>query len=448
MPPSIFLSYASEDRVAARRLRDALTDAGLEVWYDEDELAGGDAWDQKIRRQIRECTYFMPLISAATERRREGYFRREWRLATERTLDMADDLLFLLPIAIDNTRDDVARVPDKFREVQWLRCPAGEPTPAFDALAQRLLAGDATPPPVPRAADRSRRRGAASKHADGPLAMPPFPSPRPDHRLRYFAEVFWWAISAILLLYRRLPRFLRWLVLVWVCLTLFSALSRDDRPDRKPAPREDKTTTASSPVPASPPSINPTDANDPTGAVVTGVSGVTDPETLRQLQEVANELERSAAANPGSLGSGLARLGSKFVRDLTQVGPARGPHRLVVPKFDRLTTDAETAALLEPVFNSLFGRLAVSLGTDLGLLAAEEPLTDEAALARAAASRDRFILLGRGERDAAGAVTLRLRLLAVADAREIWAGDYALADRPADEIAQTVADAVNTILPP
>src|SRR5215475_6477571 len=86
--PSVFLSYASEDRQAAQALRDALPTFGLEVWYDESALLGGDAWDQKIRRQIRECDYFMPVISAQTEARPEGYFRREWRLAVERTLDM------------------------------------------------------------------------------------------------------------------------------------------------------------------------------------------------------------------------------------------------------------------------------------------------------------------------------------------------------------------------
>ncbi len=88
---SVFLSYASEDRQAAQLLRDALPGYGLDVWYDESEIGGGEAWDQKIRRQIRECDYFMALVSAQTEARHEGYFRREWRLAVERTLDMADD---------------------------------------------------------------------------------------------------------------------------------------------------------------------------------------------------------------------------------------------------------------------------------------------------------------------------------------------------------------------
>src|SRR5258707_8240906 len=79
--PTVFLSYASADREAARVLKDALPTLGLEVWYDESDLGGGEIWDQKIRKQIRECNFFMPLISAQTEARHEGYFRREWRVA-------------------------------------------------------------------------------------------------------------------------------------------------------------------------------------------------------------------------------------------------------------------------------------------------------------------------------------------------------------------------------
>lgn len=139
--PSVFLSYASEDRAAVRRLRDALEAAGVDAWYDENELTGGDAWDTKIRRQIRECTYFMPVISARASARLEGYFRREWRFALERMLDMADDVVFLLPIVIDEAQESSARVPEKFLTVQWLRVPDGDATKAFRDLARRLAAG-------------------------------------------------------------------------------------------------------------------------------------------------------------------------------------------------------------------------------------------------------------------------------------------------------------------
>ena len=46
---AIFISYAREDAVAADRIAEALRSHGLEVWFDQDELRGGEAWDQKIR---------------------------------------------------------------------------------------------------------------------------------------------------------------------------------------------------------------------------------------------------------------------------------------------------------------------------------------------------------------------------------------------------------------
>ena len=49
---AVFLSYASQDAAAARRICDALRAAGVEVWFDQSELRGGDAWDQNIRKQI------------------------------------------------------------------------------------------------------------------------------------------------------------------------------------------------------------------------------------------------------------------------------------------------------------------------------------------------------------------------------------------------------------
>jgi hypothetical protein len=84
--------------------------AGIEASFDQRELRGGDAWDQKIRREIRDCALFMPVISAKTQGRLEGYFRREWKFAAARTHDMADYKPFLVPVVIDGTQDQEARV--------------------------------------------------------------------------------------------------------------------------------------------------------------------------------------------------------------------------------------------------------------------------------------------------------------------------------------------------
>ena len=81
---AVFLSYASQDGEAAGRICEALRAAGIEVWFDQNDLRGGDAWDAAIRRQVKECTLFVALISANTEVRSEGYLRREWNLAVSR----------------------------------------------------------------------------------------------------------------------------------------------------------------------------------------------------------------------------------------------------------------------------------------------------------------------------------------------------------------------------
>ncbi|HEY2807416.1 MAG TPA: TIR domain-containing protein [Steroidobacteraceae bacterium] len=139
---AVFLSYASQDAQAAQHIAEALRNAGVEVWFDQSELRGGDAWDRKIREQIQDCRLFIPVISANSELRDEGYFRREWSLAVDRTRDMAHKRAFLVPVVIDDTPERGASVPDKFHELQWTRLPAGETPRAFVERVQGLLVPD------------------------------------------------------------------------------------------------------------------------------------------------------------------------------------------------------------------------------------------------------------------------------------------------------------------
>ena len=140
---AVFLSYAREDTDAARRVAEALRSQGVEVWFDQEGgLEHGDEWDRKIRHQIKECALFLPVISANTQARREGYFRIEWDLAAERAQGIAHGVPFILPVVIDTTNEPGALVPDRFRKVQWTRLPAGETPAAFVARVQKLLGGE------------------------------------------------------------------------------------------------------------------------------------------------------------------------------------------------------------------------------------------------------------------------------------------------------------------
>jgi tetratricopeptide (TPR) repeat protein len=183
MPGAVFLSYASQDADGVRRLCETLRAAGVEVWFDQEGgLEHGDEWDAKIRRQIKECVLFVPVISATTQGRPEGYFRLEWELAAERAMSIASGVPFILPVVIDATREPDALVPDRFRKVQWMRLPGGVVSPEAQARFLKLWSqrsgalqppstreGEAGRTPLARAA--SKRRGIVSALAVAAIAL-------------------------------------------------------------------------------------------------------------------------------------------------------------------------------------------------------------------------------------------------------------------------------------
>ncbi len=176
---AVFLSYSSQDADVARRVSRALRDAGVEVWLDESELRGGDAWDAAIKHQIKACALFIPIISEHSQARAEGYFRLEWKLAVDRSHLMAADRPFLLPVVVDDTLEASARVPDRFRDVQWTRLAKGEPTPAFVIHVQRLLAAahaTAAHDPGPGSRHSSQEKSASDAGVVQHVAQQPGPS--------------------------------------------------------------------------------------------------------------------------------------------------------------------------------------------------------------------------------------------------------------------------------
>ena len=135
----IFLSYAKEDVEVVSRISDALAALGLDVWFDKERLEAGDGYDHKIKRNIKTCSLFIPIISATTQNRREGYFRREWKLAEERSFGIADTVAFILPVVIDDVDAYNGLVPESFQRAQWTSLPSGELSPEFELRLVKLV---------------------------------------------------------------------------------------------------------------------------------------------------------------------------------------------------------------------------------------------------------------------------------------------------------------------
>jgi hypothetical protein len=136
---AVFISYAREDLPAVQRLKAGLDAAGIRTWFDLDRLEGGDDYDRKIQRNIARCSYFIPVISSTTERRLEGYFRREWSYAIDRSRNIAEGALFVVPVCVDDTDVVHAHVPDKFKALHITRLPHGEVTSEFTRHLQDFL---------------------------------------------------------------------------------------------------------------------------------------------------------------------------------------------------------------------------------------------------------------------------------------------------------------------
>jgi TolB-like protein len=399
LPLTVFLSYASEDRKAAQAIRDALPAYGLEVWYDESALDGGDVWDQKIRRQIRECDFFMPLISAQTEARPEGYFRREWRLAVERTLDMADDHTFLLPVVIDGTAEAGARVPDKFLTVQWIRLPGGQPTPALEALCRRLVSGQALgPPPRKKAPDAPARLPAPAPSS----VYPELPREEPGQRLRFWVQVLGWSCQSAWTFFSRFPRWIRILAGVWLFIAL---LSRGCTPSER---HHEKVAAA------------------PAKSVA---------ETA-----VGDSQDNLSTADVSKLGAQIAREFSE------QAGVKLAAHSalLVIP-FGAPSGDPAAQKLAESTFVQTYGKVAISHHGHVDLV--NEPLSSldsSAAAARGRAHHSNYVLFGAVDSQA-GPPSLIVKIVAVADGAVLWSHAYPSAGADPAKIATDVDSKVQSL---
>jgi TolB-like protein len=398
-PPTVFLSYASADRESARVLKDALPTFGLEVWYDESELGGGELWDQKIRKQIRDCDYFMPLISAQTEARHEGYFRREWRLAVERTLDMADDHPFLLPVVIDDTNQAGARVPEKFFSIQWLRIPGGKPTPALEALCRRLVSGEAAAPkPAAGPSGRGAKRGAVK----APAQYPEMPAQGTGSKTQYWLHVFVWACRSAWVFFNQLPRWVRSLVYIWLFIVLLSrgCSSNDEHEARK---------------------LTPAKAD--------------------KLNAISDKYHGSFDKNDISkLATQIARIAS----DDEAATPTERSPLLAIP-FVAPAGDTEAAKLADSVFALVYGKIAISHHGDVGLSKEADSCGDlKSAVERGRSNHSNYVLCGAIGTDA-GAQALTVKMAKVSDGSILWSKAYPVAGADSAKIAAEVDSKVPSL---
>lgn len=122
---SIFISYASEDRSVALKVKQCLESYNLPVWMDKFQLKSGDAYDEKIARNIKNSSLFLPILSKTTATVTESrYFRKEWVLASDVAMMRSPKVPFIHPIAIDSVAP-CDNIPEFINQRHWITAPDG-----------------------------------------------------------------------------------------------------------------------------------------------------------------------------------------------------------------------------------------------------------------------------------------------------------------------------------
>jgi len=312
---------------------------------------------------------------------------------------MADDHLFLLPVVIDDTDQAVARVPEKFLTVQWLKVPGGRPTRALEALCSRVVRGNVTDAKPSRA----RNRAGKSKSAAVKPLSPEFPKAEPGQKIKFWVDVLAWAVRSAWVLFRRLPRWMRILLSLWIAITLVSRCesSRHER------------------------------------------SAAVSPAKVEKLKAISEKYQGSLTKND------IINLGTQIAKEFsddTNSNAADGGPLLAIP-FTAPAGDAAAAKLADATFAMTYGRLSISHQGQVSL--SKDPLPSRelgAALERGRASHATYVLCGTV--DAVGvAQALTVRVAAVGNGSVVWSKTYPVTGADPAKIAAEVESKIPALAP-
>jgi hypothetical protein len=117
---AVFLSYSRDDLSSAVQLARALETAGVPVWMDKIRLEAGANYERSLQHEVKDaCSFFISLISKATEADPARYVHRERAWAAQRHVD---GFVFYVPLVLDLDETTPPRLePECFRQSHYER---------------------------------------------------------------------------------------------------------------------------------------------------------------------------------------------------------------------------------------------------------------------------------------------------------------------------------------
>ncbi len=111
----VFISYASEDSDSAKRLYGDLKEAGLTPWLDKESLIPGQNWKISIKNAIKNCRYFIPIVSSKSTEKR-GFVQKEFKYALDVFDEFPESQVYVLPVRLDD-----CQIPyEKLKDIEYV----------------------------------------------------------------------------------------------------------------------------------------------------------------------------------------------------------------------------------------------------------------------------------------------------------------------------------------
>jgi hypothetical protein len=125
---AVFISYSRDDKEAVATLVRGLHVAQIPVWVDKQRLHAGENYQRNLEFAVKSgCSFFVSVISHATESDTSRFVHNERRWAAQRHVD---GFVYYIPVVIDDTKEPTME-PANFGKIHFDRLPGGSVTAIF-----------------------------------------------------------------------------------------------------------------------------------------------------------------------------------------------------------------------------------------------------------------------------------------------------------------------------
>ena len=113
-PLKVFLCHASTDKPKVRELYRYLKKRGIQPWFDEEDLVGGQDWQIEIPKALATSDAIIICLTKNSVDK-EGYIQKEIKFALDKALEMPEGRIFLIPVKFEE-----CDVPFSLSRYQWV----------------------------------------------------------------------------------------------------------------------------------------------------------------------------------------------------------------------------------------------------------------------------------------------------------------------------------------